>query len=131
MTLRFLGEVESPEPVVAALEAGLAGVGPCEAVAGPAVEALGRHVVMVPVAGLEAVAAAVVASTAGFGKAPDTRPFTGHLTLARAKQGSVRALAGAPIAGRWTVEEVCLVRSTLHPHGARYSTVASIPLRDP
>ena len=83
---------------------------------------------MVPVAGLEPVAAAVVASTASFGRPPDTRPFTGHLTLARSKQGSVRALAGAAISGRWTVDEVCLVRSQLHPHGARYSTVASILL---
>ena len=128
VTLRFLGEVADAEPVAAALRDGLAGVEPCEVVAGPAVAALGRNVVMVPVAGLDGVAAAVVASTVGFGRAPDQRAFHGHLTLARVKQGSARALAGAPISGRWTVDEVCLVRSRLHPQGARYDTVASILL---
>jgi RNA 2',3'-cyclic 3'-phosphodiesterase len=129
VTLRFLGEVPEAEPVVDALRAGLAGVPAGEVVLGPAAEALSRHIVAVPVAGLEAVGSAVIAATAPFGKPPEGRPFHGHITLARVKRGSARALGGAPLDGRWTVREVDLVRSTLHPHGARYDTVATIPLQ--
>ena len=125
VTLRFLGTVDDPSPVAAALEAGLTEVAACEAVVGPTVEALGRHIVSVPVAGLEAIGAAVIAATAGFGAAPDGRPFTGHVTVGRSKRGSVRELAGGPVTGRWWVDEVCLVRSHLEPNGARYETLAS------
>jgi 2'-5' RNA ligase len=41
----------------------------------------------------------------------------------------MRDLVGAAVpAARWPVREVCLVESRLHPHGARYETVASVPL---
>src|SRR5690606_4279651 len=42
VTLRFLGEVDDPDPVAAALDA--APLAPCDARVGPAVRTLGHHV---------------------------------------------------------------------------------------
>ena len=129
VTLRFLGEVESEAPAVRALAA--AGAARTEAVMGPESRRLGSHVLMAPVAGLDEVAAAVVASTAHLGKPPDGRPFRGHVTLARVRAGrraDLRALTGVPVRARWPVDRVSLVRSTLHPTGARYDTIAEVDL---
>ena len=126
VTLRFLGWMPEVDPAVEALRSLRAPV--AEAVLGPAVAALGRAVLMAPVAGLERVAAEVVDATVGVGQPPEDRPFTGHVTLARAARGSVRPLAGAPVAGRWSVDEVLLVRSHLSRAGARYEPVAAVPL---
>jgi 2'-5' RNA ligase len=78
------------------------------------------------VGGLDALAASVVARTAALGEPPPDRPFSGHLTLARAKRGDrgVAGLAGVAFTASWEVGEVTLVASTLHPHGARYDIVA-------
>lgn len=118
LTLRFLGEVDDPAPVVAALDA--ARPAACVAAVGPRVMGLGRGVVVVPVGGIEDLAAAVVAATSGFGAPPEPRPFRGHLTLARARRGSVRDLVGEPIDLEFPVDEVRLVHSHLGPDGARY-----------
>ena len=131
VTLRFLGEVEDPEPVVDALESGgLRRVGACEATVGPAVTALSRHVLSLPVAGLDDLAAAVVAATRTFGRPPEPRPFQGHVTLARttgATRQSVRRLAGEVVgqelSARFRVADVRLVRSHLGRGGARYEDV--------
>jgi 2'-5' RNA ligase len=54
----------------------------------------------------------------------DSRPFNGHLTLARSKRPSaLRGLPRPPISCSWQVEELTLVESTLDPHGARYEVV--------
>ena len=129
-TLRFLGRVDD---VAVAVEA-LAGVRAAPAVAslGPAVGRFGQRVLHVPVSGLDAVAAAVVAATAHVGEPPEERPFAGHLTLARVtgrEKVDLRALAGQPVDGTWAVDDVCLVESHLSPKGARYETVARVPLR--
>lgn len=129
VTLRFLGQVENPADVAAAL--GRVSAPPAEAVAGPAVGRFGRRILHVPVAGLERLAAAVVDATAAVGRPPEDRPFAGHLTLARvAGQARVNLvpLAGAPVGGRWTVDEVCLVASHLSPAGARYEVLDRFPL---
>ena len=118
VTLRFLGEVDEPEPVVEALAG--AELAPAEAQLGPVSEAFGRHVVAVPVAGLDDLAGRVVAATAGFGSPPPNRPYRGHVTLARVRHGNPTALAGEAIEAQWAVEDVRLVRSRLHPDGARY-----------
>ncbi len=126
VTLRFLGHVDDPAPVAAALDAApLAG---CVAAVGPRVTALGRGVVVVPVRGIEALAADVVAATSALGAPPEPRPFRGHLTLARARRGSVRALVGEPIALGFRVDDVRLVRSHLGPAGARYEDLHVRPL---
>lgn len=121
VTLRFLGDVEDPVPVVAALEA--APLVACTAVAGPAVRTLGRGVVMVPVAGLDALAAGVVAATAGLGRPPEARAFRGHLTLARSRRGRVGDLTGEEVDLPFPVEDVRLVRSHLGREVARYEVV--------
>lgn len=131
VTLRFLGEVEDPEPVVDALEGGdperfVAG----EATVGPSVIALSGRVLAIPVAGLDDLAAAVVTATGGFGRPPEQRPFRGHLTLARTGRSarqSVRRLAGdvvgQEISATFGVADLRLVRSRLGRGGARYEDI--------
>ncbi|MFP5319647.1 MAG: RNA 2',3'-cyclic phosphodiesterase [Acidimicrobiia bacterium] len=128
VTLRFLGNVEDVDGVVAALRA--APVGRTEAVMGPAVSRFGHRVLHVPVDGLSAAASAVVRATAGFGEPPENRPFRGHVTLARAADRArvdLRPLAGTPLSGTWPVDEVTLVASRLSPAGARYEIVERFP----
>jgi 2'-5' RNA ligase len=126
VTLRFLGEVDDPAPVIAALDA--APLSAATAVLGPEVAALGRGVLVVPVHGLDDLAAGVAAATGGFGEPVPDRPFRGHLTLARAKRGSVRALAGEPVAAEFAVGDVRLIRSRLDRDGARYEDLHVRPL---
>lgn len=129
VTLRFMGRVD--DPAVAAGALGRARAEPAQAVLGPAVGRFGQRVLHVPVAGLDGVAAAVVSATGAVGQPPEERPFAGHLTLARVAKGArvdLRPLAGAPVAGRWPVREVCLVESRLSPTGARYQVVERFPL---
>ncbi len=129
VTLRFLGPVD-----IAPVEGALAGVAPAGAVRarlGPAVGRFGHGVLHVPVAGLDAIAAAVIRATAGLGRPPDERPFAGHLTLARVAKGArvdLRRLSGAAVEGSWAVGEVCLVESRLSSAGARYQVVERFPL---
>jgi 2'-5' RNA ligase len=130
ITLRFLGELDSPDEVSARLASAMRAARPTEAVLGPAVSVLGAGLACVRVAGLDDLAAAVVAATADLGRPPREGPFTGHLTLARLRRGSgnPRRLAGAPISASWPVTEVELVRSHLHPTGARHDALATFPL---
>lgn len=121
VTLRFLGEAD-PDEVIERLRPALAGVGPRDVVLGPVTRRLGSSILMVPVDGLDDVAAAL--------PFPADKPFTGHLTLARAKKRSSipAALAGTPVSAGWRVETVSLARSTLKPGGAVYEDVAVFPL---
>jgi 2'-5' RNA ligase len=146
VTLRFLGRMDAGVgPAGAGGEGGgaellarrLAGADlrPCSAVAGPASECLGDSVLSLPVDGLDALASAVVAATTDVGEPPDTRPFRGHLTLARARRraprGALRRLAGAEISASWHVHEIGVVSSTLTAAGARYETLATVPFGTP
>jgi RNA 2',3'-cyclic 3'-phosphodiesterase len=122
VTLRFLGEVDDPAPVVDALDRAV--LPPAVATLGPAVQALGRGVVMVPVGGVDELAVAVVAATGALGTPPDPRPFRGHVTLARRRRGGVGAVVGEPVAARFPVTDLRLVRSTqAGPGGPRYDDV--------
>jgi 2'-5' RNA ligase len=121
VTLRFFGEVDERD-ASDALSRVAASTG--VATLGPQVGRLGRDVVVVPVGGLDDLARAVVRATADVGDPPDPRPFSGHLTVARLKHRGACRVAGAPIAATFQVSEVELVRSELHPEGARYETVA-------
>lgn len=126
VTLRFLGD--APVTVVAdRLRA--AALPAARAELGPATRTLGHHVLMVPVAGLDELAAAVALATGDLGQLPK-RSFTGHVTLARARtDGAAARLAGAPVTGTFDVTEVTVVTSETHPDGARYATVATLPCR--
>ncbi|HLN04724.1 MAG TPA: RNA 2',3'-cyclic phosphodiesterase [Acidimicrobiales bacterium] len=137
VTLRFLGEVEDPGPVVEALRgvpAALhdAGVEVVEAELGPAVAWFtGRRILQVPVSGTEVLADPIITATSKWGDPPEHGPFVGHLTLARVR-GSAKGpanLAGTPIRAAWRVDGFVLVSSTLGPGGAHYETLESVPLR--
>jgi 2'-5' RNA ligase len=132
VTLRFFGDAD-PKAAEAALQCtAWPATSPPTAVLGASVGRFGRETLYVPVSGVEELAHAVAASTADVGEPPPDRPFTGHLTLARARRGrgDVRPAAGACLAhaARWPVDEVTLVASRLEPGGARYSVVARLPL---
>jgi 2'-5' RNA ligase len=132
VTLRFLGGVapDGVAGVVAALQEVRAHA-PVVAELGPATRRLGRSVLVVPVAGLDGVAAAVERALAGAGIAPEERTFTGHLTVARARGRAAlpRGLTGTPLAASWPVGEVTLVESALHgARGSRYSVLERVPL---
>ncbi|HSH60543.1 MAG TPA: RNA 2',3'-cyclic phosphodiesterase [Acidimicrobiales bacterium] len=130
VTLRFLGDADD----VAAKDAfgWISAGGPTTAELGPVTGRFGRRVLHVPVAGLEELAAAAVAATAGVGKAPDSRPFSGHVTLGRARDRrgvDLRPVAGVAVAGRWDVSEITLVASHLGGRGpARYEVVETLAL---
>jgi 2'-5' RNA ligase len=128
VTLRFLGAVadEERDRLTNSFRGlPLEAVDPVEAVLGPSTRRFGDRVLYVPVAGLDGLAAAVVASTADIGEPPDDRPFRGHVTLARARGrgADLRVLAGAALSARWTVAEMALVVSHTRPDGARYEIV--------
>lgn len=108
---------------------------------------------------LVALAAKVEAACVEAGFAPEARPFHPHLTVARAgRPRDLRALVAALVAllapatdasveiasdagpdpasdagpgAPWPVTEVVLVSSDTRPEGARYETVAHLPLAPP
>jgi 2'-5' RNA ligase len=134
VTLRFFGEVDVDQGVDAG--AGLAraarNAGPVVAEMGPVVGRIGRNVLQVPVVGLDDVAGAIISSTAEIGQAPGPRGFSGHITLARNRgKTPLSELEGAPVIGRWEVEEVSLVASLASGHPGvpnRYEVVTTFPL---
>ena len=129
VTLRFLGAIPDPAPVVEAL-AGL-DLPAAGAVLGPAVDRFGRRILHVPVAGLDALAAGVNGATRGLGQPPDDRPFHGHITLARVADRArvdLRPLTGTTIGAEWRVDAICLVESRLSPTGARYEVLERFAL---
>jgi 2'-5' RNA ligase len=125
VTLRFLGAAD-PDAAAAALASVHAPF--AEAVLGPLTARLGRSVVVVPVAGLAALAGAVAAATAEVGEPPDPRPFAGHLTLARLRQRPACRVAGFRFSACFGVTEIHLVRSRLDRGGARYEVLRTWPL---
>src|SRR5262249_5716348 len=124
VTLRFFG---SADPAVAQVALDGLVAEPCVAVLGPRPHRLGRAGVVVPGAGLDALAAAVVQATAHVGEPPEDRPFRGHVTLARSRLGKAPRL-DAEVSASWPVGEVALVVSHPHPAGSRYETVHTVPL---
>ncbi len=136
VTLRFLGNVADDE--LGALSAALdtvparLWVGACgiEAVLGPVSGWFpGRHVLQVPVGGLEELAAAVAEATGSWGE-PAEQHFRGHLTLARVRGGhpGPPLLAGAALSGTWPVGELVLYSSVLGEGGPRYEAVHRVLL---
>lgn len=123
VTVAFFGEVADPAPLSDALAAAAASVpGPLAVALGPAVERLGRHVLCVPVGGLEPLAAAVGREAAAWTRPEEGRPFQGHLTLARGKGRAPvpPAAAGSLVRAAWTVDALSLVRSDTADGGVRY-----------
>lgn len=132
VTLRFLGEVDDPSPVLAALQAADLGA-PVQVALGPEAVALSSQVLVLPVGGLDGLAGRVIDATAALGRPPERRPFRGHLTLARRGRGGppmgrLARLGGLGLDAGFEVDAVAVVRSHLHPDGARYETLAEVPL---
>lgn len=122
VTLRFLGTCDT-EAVIRRLDE--AELPACRAFLGPAVDWLGPQLV-VPVSGVDGLAAAVHAATEGIGDPP--RPhFRGHLTIARTRRAATSTVLGHRVSAVFDVAEVALVRSELTSDGRRYTTVATFP----
>ncbi len=82
---------------------------------------------------LAALHARVEGALARRGIPPEERPFHAHATLGRARDprgvaGLGDALGAAEPLGETWVDAVYLMRSDLHPEGARYSVLAREPL---
>ncbi|MCL4312601.1 MAG: RNA 2',3'-cyclic phosphodiesterase [Actinobacteria bacterium] len=138
VTLCFLGRVEEPEEVLAAVKRtfgkGKAEGGNSEgyvARLGPATSWWGRRLLQLPVEGLSELAAATIRATAGMGREAEERPFVGHLTLARAKRplAVLDSLGGFRVSSSWKVTEVVVASSLTLPEGARYERLATVPLQ--
>jgi 2'-5' RNA ligase len=131
VTLRFLGPVETEQPVIDALSDTT--VGAQRVMLGPALGRFGHRILHVPVAGLDPIAAAVTDATAHLGRPPDDRPFRGHITLARAggrARVDLRPLTGHAVGAEWEVDAVGLVESRLSSVGAHYEVLRWFPLKD-
>lgn len=88
---------------------------------------------LAPAAPLAALAAEVDATLAALGIEPEARPFAAHVTLGRVRESRRKpaladALARPADCGRLAVTRVSLIRSELHPRGARYTELASVLL---
>jgi 2'-5' RNA ligase len=125
VTLRFLGEADTDD-VIDALDGAEFPV--AVARLGPAVDVLSDRALVVPVAGLDDLAAVVRDRTARLGQT-SRRRFAGHLTIARVTpKVPMPATLGALVHAEFEVREVALVRSRLDPDGARYATVQTWPV---
>jgi 2'-5' RNA ligase len=124
VTLQFLGEQSETEMVDRLSEGRWVGL-PMKIRIGPSAELLGPEAAVLPARapGLEALANRVTELTG----VPRTRPFKGHLTLARARgrapRRALEPVKGLKFEDDWVAPSVVLVRSTLTPGGARYETV--------
>lgn len=142
ITLRFLGEVFDPSPLIAALDAACSGRPALPAV----VEGLGTFPgtgfppdkkarvawAGVRASGIEALAAAVEQATARFGDPPEARSFVAHVTLARMPNpADLRSLVDrhkATLFAQGRLDRVVLYRSHLGPGGPRYEAVHTVRL---
>lgn len=138
VTLRFLGDVPDPDPVVQALQDELAGRGARDATLDDETSLLGS-VLVVRVGGLRSLATLVRLATSRLGDPPRPDPFEGHVTVARGRgrKGVDAELVGQAVKQAttvaWSVDEVALVRSPtggLLSEGSalRYETLTTIPL---
>jgi 2'-5' RNA ligase len=125
LTLRFLGEAD-PDAAAEALDGGAYPGASVQL--GPGVDLLFDRVLVVPAAGLDALAADVTGRTAALGE-PARKRFTGHLTLARlTPRASMPPALGAYVSACFDVEEIALVRSRRGPAGASYETIGTWPV---
>lgn len=127
VTLAFLGSRDL-EATITAFRAIRPPPGPVLAQVGPETGRFGTRIVHIPVAGLEEVADAVRVCLFG----DDDRPFTGHLTLARARdrvdRSALYSVVGVPLSASFPVVEVTLVSSLLGRGPAAYEVVERLAL---
>ena len=145
LTLRFLGQIEPPalERVRDAVTAAAAAVPPFTVRLGGLDGFPPGRAPRVLWAGVSAghdemmaLHQALATALAARGIPEEGRPFHPHVTLARSRDprgaGELAGALGAELAvGEARVRALHLMRSELHPGGARYSTVVEAPLREP
>ena len=141
VTLKFLGQIEAGRvaPIAEALGAVASRTPSFEL----AVRGLGAfptpvraRVVWVglePIGPLAAVAAELDTALGTLGIPRESRPFAAHVTLGRVREsrrnlGLADALARPAECGRLPVTRLSLMRSELHPRGARYTELTSVVL---
>ena len=141
VTLKFLGQIEAARvaPIAeaigavaartAAFELGVRALGAFPTPARPRVVWVGLE----PTAPLAALAADVDATLGTLGIARESRPFAAHVTLGRVREtrrnpALAAALARPADCGRLPVTRLSLMRSELHPRGARYTELTSVVL---
>jgi len=145
ITLRFLGDLDDPavQRVCDSVVRDAGGAASPQARLGPigAFPNLARpRVVWVGLAEGEGAVSALASTTndalqrGGFG-APD-KPFRPHLTLARVREGArgleaLREAAPPPPPPAALLDRVCVMKSELHPAGARYTALTEVRLRPP
>ena len=125
ITLRFFGDADT-SVVVDALDGVV--LPRARARLGPAVDVLAERALVVPVNGLDRLAASVNNSTRDIGEPPRKR-FIGHLTVARVKSNvSMPRALGVLVSSEFDVDEIELISSRLHPTGPAYETLQSWPV---
>lgn len=134
VTVRYMGQVICPGPLMAALGRKCEAAPPLTARYGPATVRLTRQALVVPVSGLRTFAEDMMDVTQRWGDVPARRPFIGHLTVARNRPtghhgGSIpQAWVGIPVSGSWPVEAVCLFVSEVVAGAPCYRVVEEFPL---
>jgi 2'-5' RNA ligase len=141
VTLKFLGQIEETrvgaitEALVAvatrtpAFALDVRGLGAFPTPSRPRVLWAGLE----PAAPLTALAGAVDAALAALGFVRESRAFAAHVTLGRVRESRrnpalAAALARPADCGGLPVARVSLMRSELHPRGARYTELTSVVL---
>ena len=124
VTLAFLGLAD---PIEATRSLAALRTASCVGRLGPTTTALGKNSLVIPVSGLDRLAADVQVATTEIHR-EGNRVFFGHLTLARSRQQIPARWLGQPLIGDFPVEKVCLVRSHTLPEGARYEVLEWWPL---
>jgi 2'-5' RNA ligase len=145
LTLRFLGNVAADrlDDLAAALRRACARAAPIRLAlegAGCFPSTKSPRVIWIGIQGdlgsLQALQERIAQETKPFGDHSDERPFQPHLTIGRVKgfgmeaRKVARAVQRANVSklGALTVRHVLLIRSKLSQDGARYSTLAEVPL---
>lgn len=128
ITLRFLGEAD-PDAVAVALDDATFRANTARL--GPAVDVLSERALIVPVEGVDGLAAVVADRTRHLGEPPRKR-FVGHLTIARVKAHvPMPRCLGDLVSAEFPIAEVALVESRLRPDGPRYETLTTWPVGTP
>ena len=141
VTLKFLGQIDEPRvaPIARAIgavaarrpsfEVDVRGLGAFPAPVRPRVVWVGLE----PAGPLAALAADLDAALGTLGVPLDARRFAAHVTLGRVRESRRRPELAAALArpvecGRVPVTRLSLMRSELHPRGARYTELTSVVL---
>ncbi len=132
LTLRFIGETDAEAAVTRAVARAAASSGALRLLVGAMAAPLTARVVAIPVEGAERIAAAVDDALAEAGVAARERPFTGHITVARASHhlraaAVEQALHHPPLAVPWAAEALQVIQSVSGGE-ARYVVRSTHPL---